>query len=103
MQQYKSVLQKLQNLMGQSGEDTLHTALSLLQTLGELVLVVEENDTVFADNVKTCGKKLNQVAPPHSCCKTLFLEWQPLQKLELLFKEQEQRAPFIRYFVMLIN
>lgn len=92
MQQYKSVLQKLQNLMGQSGEDSLHTALSLLQTLGELLLVLEENDSMFTDNVKVFGKKLNQAGPPHSCYKTLYLESQPLQKLELLFKEQEQRA-----------
>jgi len=91
LQQYKSVLQKLQNLMGQSGEDSLHTALSLLQTLGELLLVLEENDTLFADNVKTCGKKLNQADVPLSCYKTFYLEPQPLQRIELLFKEQEQR------------
>lgn len=74
--------------MDQSGEDGLHTALSLLQTLGELLLVLEENDSMFADSVKTCGKKLNQL--PFSCHKTFYLEPQPLQRLEVLFKECAQ-------------
>lgn len=80
--------------MGQSGEDSLHTALSLLQTLGELLLLLEENDPMFADNVKTCGKKLNQVKVSSNYYKTLYLESQPLQRLELLFKEQQQRNRF---------
>lgn len=76
--------------MGQSGEDSLHTALSLLQTLGELLLVLEENDSMFADHVRSCGKTLSQAGQPHGCYKSLFLETQPLQRLETLFREQEK-------------
>lgn len=76
--------------MGQSGEDSLHTALSLLQTLGELLLVLEENDSMFADHVRSCGKTLSQAGKSHGCNKSLFLEAQPLQRLETLLREQEK-------------
>ncbi|XP_032779470.1 conserved oligomeric Golgi complex subunit 7 [Daphnia magna] len=94
LQHYKSLLEKLQNLMDHSGEDSLHTALSLLQTLGELLLVLEENDSMFSDFVKTCGKKLNQEGVPLSCCKTFYLEPQPLQRLEALLKQCTQNKRF---------
>lgn len=90
LQQYRKTLQKLQSVLGQSGEDSLHTALSLLQTLGELLLVLEENDSMFADQVRSCGKALALTEPTYYCFKSLFLEMVPLQRLETLFKEQEK-------------
>jgi hypothetical protein len=76
--------------MAQPGDDSLHTALSLLQTLGELLLILEDNDSIISTQVRNSSQKLAQVGPPFSRYKSLYLEPLPLQRLENLFKEQEK-------------
>ena len=90
LQEYTATLEMLRKMMGgQSGsEDSLHTALSLLQTLGELLIVLEENDVTLAGHVTNSRKRLEQDGQ----CKSLYLEAQPLERLDHLLAAQDGNA-----------
>ena len=90
LKHYRTALSRLQSVMAQPGDDSLHTALSLLQTLGELLLVLEDNDSIISSQVRSSSQKLAQVGSPFSRYKSLYLEPLPLQRLENVFKEQEK-------------
>ena len=88
LQQYKNILDSLQNLLD-PGEDLLHAALSLLQTLGEFLILMEDNDSMIALQCQISSKKLREASTVFTSYKTLYLESQALQQLELLFSELE--------------
>lgn len=85
-------MQKLDNIMGkgESGDDSLHVALSLLQTIGEFLLILEDTDAVLTSQLKSWAKKLEQPDSSAAKCKTLFLETQAVQRLDSLLKNLDQ-------------
>ena len=76
-------------MMQFGSEDSLHTALSLLQTLGELLILLEDKELVFSEHIKDMAKKQIQAQSSQMCIKTLYLEAQPLQRLEVFLKGQD--------------
>ena len=90
LKHYRIALNRLQSVMAQPGDDSLHTALSLLQTLGELLLVLEDNDSIISTQVRSSSQNLAQAGSSFSRYKSLYLEPLPLRRLENLFKEQEK-------------
>lgn len=93
MKRYKTVLVRLKDIQQQGGDDSalLHTALSFLQTLGELLLVLEDGDCLISVQIQNCARKLDQTAgTPLGRYKALYVEQPCIQRLEQLFKEQEQ-------------
>lgn len=86
-------MQKLDRILGkgENGDDSLHVALSLLQSLGEFLLILEDNDAMLSAQLKSWSKKLEQPDSSLAKSKTLFLE--PL-KLEKLVKDQDQSNAF---------
>ncbi len=77
----------------------LHPALSLLQTIGEFLLVLEDCDSLVATQVRNCARKLEESATgqPLGRCKTLYLEPQCLQRLEQIFQDQKQSINYLNF------
>jgi hypothetical protein len=97
LQLYKGVLESLRNV--QSGDDSLHAALLLLQTLGELLIVLEENDAVLATQFKSCNRRLKEAATPLQRYTILYLEPNVRQRLEAVFVDLEQSKTQSIYYL----
>jgi len=73
LQNYKTLVNELYS-MADTGEDSLHVALSLLQTLGELMILLEENDSIIAGQFQSSARKWKEASTPLTRFRALYLE-----------------------------
>ena len=90
LQHYKTLLDKLRDVP-ELGEDSLHVALSLLQTLGELIILLEDNDSIIAGYFQSTARKLKEsYSTPLTRYQALYLEPEVLERLDHVFIELDK-------------
>ena len=76
--------------IAETGEDSLHVALSLLQTLGELMILLEENDSIITGHFQNSAKKWKEASTPLTRYRALYLESEVNERLDDVLVQLEK-------------